>query len=186
MRCHSKTLYNPNTEHKTIQLWARSIYTKTQTTQEDKEYFTSTWRVPTCKQYAYTHSCDTVVLSAVSLVAKKASLFEVMNTSAVQAIYDHKMDRSIRFLRIAEEGPRVFRRSDLINMGYPTSEHKEEKMEDIYIVYRITPEKTKQEWAQYSWNINDITPQKERRHIANKTIKLTELIKRAGIKDFEL
>ena len=110
----------------------------------------------TCKQYAYTHSCDTVVLSAVSLVVKKASLFEVMNTSAVQAIYDHKMDRSIRFLRIAEEGSRVFRRSDLINMGYPTSEHKEGKMEDIYIVYRI------------------------------KTIMLTELIKRARIKDFEL
>lgn len=42
----------------------------------------------TCKLYAYTHSCDTVVLSAVNLVTQKASLFEVMNTGAVQAIYD--------------------------------------------------------------------------------------------------
>ena len=98
----------------------------------------------------------------------------------------YKMDRSIRFLRIAEEGPRVFHRSDLIKMGYPTSEHEEENMEDIYIVYRIAPEKTEPEWTQYSWNISDIIPQEGSKQLATKPIKLTELMKRARIKDFEL
>ena len=42
----------------------------------------------TCKQYAYTHSCDATVLSAVSIITKKPSLFEVIDTSEVQAIYE--------------------------------------------------------------------------------------------------
>lgn len=47
------------------------------------------FKEPTCKQYAYTYSNNAIVLSAVSMVAKKSSLFEVMNTNEVQSIYDN-------------------------------------------------------------------------------------------------
>lgn len=98
----------------------------------------------------------------------------------------HDKDRSIQFLRIADEGPRVFRGSDLINMGYPTSANVEEDKEDIYIVYRLEPEKTEPEWAQYSWNTSDIITQNGCQQAAPIPVKLTELMKKAGTADFQV
>lgn len=98
----------------------------------------------------------------------------------------HDKDRSIQFLRIADEGPRVFRGSDLINMGYPTSANVEEDKEDIYIVYRLEPEKTEPEWAQYSWNTSDIITQNSCQQAAPIPVKLTELMKKAETADFQV
>lgn len=98
----------------------------------------------------------------------------------------HDKDRSIQFLRIADEGPRVFRGSDLINMGYPTSANVEENKEDIYIVYRLEPEKTEPEWAQYSWNTSDIITQNGCQQVAPIPVKLTELMKKAETVDFQV
>lgn len=98
----------------------------------------------------------------------------------------HDKDRSIQFLRIADEGPRVFRGSDLINMGYPTSANVEEDKEDIYIVYRLEPEKTEPEWAQYSWNTSDIITQNGCQQAAPIPVKLTELMKKAETADFQV
>lgn len=98
----------------------------------------------------------------------------------------HDKDRSIQFLRIADEGPRVFRGSDLINMGYPTSANVEENKEDIYIVYRLEPEKTEPEWAQYSWNTSDIITRNGGQQAAPIPVKLTELMKKAETADFQV
>lgn len=98
----------------------------------------------------------------------------------------HDKDRSIQFLRIADEGPRVFRGSDLINMGYPTSANVEEDKEDIYIVYRLEPEKTEPEWAQYSWNTSDIITQNGCQQAAPIPVKLTELMKKAETADCQV
>ena len=49
----------------------------------------------------------------------------------------HAHGESIQFVRLADEGPRVFRRSDLLRMGYPPSDNEEKKKDEIYIVYRL-------------------------------------------------
>lgn len=71
-------------------------------------------------------------------------------------------------------------------MGYPTSANVEENKEDIYIVYRLEPEKTEPEWAQYSWNTSDIITQNGCQQVAPIPVKLTELMKKAGTADFQV
>lgn len=91
----------------------------------------------------------------------------------------HAHGNSLEFVRLADEGPRVFRRSDLLRMGYPPSEDEEKKKDDIYIVYRLEPERTEPEWAQYKWNISEVSSKKGNQRAVPEPVKLSDLIKKA-------
>ena len=88
----------------------------------------------------------------------------------------HAHGESIEFIKLADEGPRVFRRSDLLRMGYPPSDDEEKKKDDIYIVYRFNPEQTEPEWAQYKWKISDVTDMKGNQMAVPKPVKLSDLM----------
>jgi len=90
----------------------------------------------------------------------------------------HAHGESIGLVRLADEGPRVFRRSDLLRMGYPPSENEEKKKDDIYIVYRLESERTEPEWAQYKWNINEVSSNKGNRMAVPEPVKLSDLMKK--------
>ena len=90
----------------------------------------------------------------------------------------HTQGKSIGFVRLADEGPRVFRRSDLLRMGYPPSEDEEKKKDDIYIVYRLESERTESEWAQYEWNISDLTTNRGNQMAVPESVKLSDLMKK--------
>lgn len=91
----------------------------------------------------------------------------------------HTQGESVKFVRLADEGPRVFRRSDLLRLGYPQSENEEKKKDDIYIIYRLEPELTEPEWVQYKWNISEVSIKKGNQMAVPETIKLSELMLKA-------
>lgn len=91
----------------------------------------------------------------------------------------HAHGESIQFVRLADEGPRVFRRSDLLRMGYPPSDNEEKKKDDIYIVYRLEPNNTEPEWVQYHWQISEVTDNKGNRSAVPEPVKLSDLILKA-------
>lgn len=91
----------------------------------------------------------------------------------------HAHGESIQFVRLADEGPRVFRRSDLLRMGYPPSEDEEKKKDDIYIVYRLEPNNTEPEWLQYHWQISEVTDNKGNRSAVPEPVKLSDLMLKA-------
>ena len=91
----------------------------------------------------------------------------------------HAHGESIQFVRLADEGPRVFRRSDLLRMGYPPSENEEKKKDDIYIVYRLEPNNTEPEWLQYHWQISEVTDNKGNRSAVLEPVKLSDLMLKA-------
>ena len=88
----------------------------------------------------------------------------------------HAHGESIEFIKLSDEGPRVFRRSDLLRMGYPPSDDEEKKKDYIYIVYRLDTEKTEPEWAQYKWKISDVINMKGNQMAVPKLVKLSELM----------
>lgn len=88
----------------------------------------------------------------------------------------HAHGESIQFVRLADEGPRVFRRSDLLRMGYPPSDNEEKKKDDIYIVYRLEPNNTEPEWVQYHWQISEVTDNKGNRSAVPEPVKLSDLM----------
>ena len=90
----------------------------------------------------------------------------------------HSKGESIKFVKLADEGPRVFRRSDLLRMGYPPAMDEEKKKDEIYIVYRLEPDYTEQEWAQYKWKISDVTSKKGNLIAVPETVKLSDLMKK--------
>lgn len=91
----------------------------------------------------------------------------------------HAHGESIQFVRLSDEGPRVFRRSDLLKMGYPPSEDEEKKKDDIYIVYRLEPNNTESEWLQYHWKISELTDNKGNQSAVPEPIKLSDLMLKA-------
>lgn len=91
----------------------------------------------------------------------------------------HAHGESIQFVRLADEGPRVFRRSDLLRMGYPPSDNEEKKKDDIYIVYRLEPNNTEPEWVQYHWRISEVTDNKGNRSAVPEPVKLSDLMLKA-------
>lgn len=91
----------------------------------------------------------------------------------------HAHGESIQFVRLADEGPRVFRRSDLLRMGYPPSDNEEKKKDDIYIVYRLDPNNTEPEWVQYHWQISEVTDNKGNRSAVPEPVKLSDLMLKA-------
>ena len=91
----------------------------------------------------------------------------------------HAHGESIDFVRLADEGPRVFRRSDLLRMGYPPSENEDEKKDDIYIVYRLEPEHTENEWGQYKWKISEVSAKKGNQMAVPEPVKLSDLMLKA-------
>ena len=91
----------------------------------------------------------------------------------------HAHGESIQFVRLADEGPRVFRRSDLLRMGYPPSEDEEKKKDDIYIVYRLELYNTEPEWQQYHWQISEVTDNKGNRSSVPEPVKLSDLMLKA-------
>lgn len=90
----------------------------------------------------------------------------------------HAHGKSLELIRLADEGPRVFRRSDLLRMGYPPSEDEEKKKDDIYIVYRLEHERTEPEWAQYDWNISEVSSKKGNQRAVPEPVKLSDLMKK--------
>ncbi len=90
----------------------------------------------------------------------------------------HSKGESIKFVKLADEGPRVFRRSDLLRMGYPPATDEEKKKNDIYIVYRLEPDRTEPEWAQYKWKISDVTSKKGNLIAVPEAVKLSDLMKK--------
>ena len=110
---------------------------------------------------------------------QKGSVRLSRNLVSSRYILLHSHGESIEFVRLSEEGPRVFRRSDLIRLGYPPSKDEEKKKDDIYIVYRLEPESTEPEWAQYKWNINELSNKKGNQAAVPEPVKLSDLIKKA-------
>lgn len=90
----------------------------------------------------------------------------------------HNHGKSIEFVKLAEEGPRVFKRSELLRKDYPPSGDEEKKKDDIYIVYKLEPEKTEPDWAQYKWKISDLTENKGNQMATPDTVKLSYLMKK--------
>lgn len=88
----------------------------------------------------------------------------------------HAEGESIEFIKLADEGPRVFRRSDLLHVGYPTSDDEEKKKDDIYIVYRLDKEHTEPEWAQYKWKISDVSDKTGNQMAVPQSVKLSDLM----------
>lgn len=91
----------------------------------------------------------------------------------------HAHGESIQFVRLADEGPRVFRRSDLLRMDYPPSDNEEKKKDDIYIVYSLEPNNTEPEWVQYHWQISEVTDNKGNRSAVPEPVKLSDLMLKA-------
>ena len=91
----------------------------------------------------------------------------------------HTLGESVQFVRIADEGPRVFRRSDLLKMGYPPAKDEEKKKDDIYIVYRLEPDNTEPEWMQYEWKIGEVTDKKGNQIAVPEPVKLSDLMLKA-------
>ena len=91
----------------------------------------------------------------------------------------HAHGDSFQFVRLADEGPRVFRRSDLLRMGYPPSDNEEKKKDDIYIVYRLDPNNTEPEWVQYHWQISEVTDNKGNLSAVPEPVKLSDLMLKA-------
>lgn len=110
---------------------------------------------------------------------QKGSLRLSRNLVSSRYLLLHAHGESIKFVRLADEGPRVFRRSDLLRLGYPPSDDEEEKKDDIYIVYRLELERTEPEWAQYKWDINKVTNKKGNMIAVPEPLKLSDLIKKA-------
>lgn len=100
------------------------------------------------------------------------------NFVASRYILMHNHGKSIEFVRLSDDGPRVFRRSDLLKMGYPVSDDEEQKKDDIYIVYQLDIENTEQEWSQYKWDIKDLTIHKKNQMAVPEPIRLSEMMKK--------
>lgn len=104
------------------------------------------------------------------------------NLVSSRYILMHRNGASLDFIRLADEGPRVFRRSDLLKLGYPLSDNEEKKKDDIYIVFRLEPHHTEPEWEQYYWEMSEVTSNTGNRSAIPKQVKLSELMLKAHIK----
>lgn len=104
------------------------------------------------------------------------------NLVSSRYILTHRNGASLDFIRLADEGPRVFRRSDLLKLGYPLSDNEEKKKDDIYIVFRLEPHHTEPEWEQYYWEMSEVTSNTGNRSAIPKQVKLSELMLKAHIK----
>lgn len=103
------------------------------------------------------------------------------NLVSSRYILMHKNGESLDFIRLSDEGPRVFRRSDLLRLGYPLSDNEEKKKDDIYIVFKLEPKKTEAEWKQYYWKMSDIITTSGNLSAIPKSIKLSEIMLKAKI-----
>lgn len=110
---------------------------------------------------------------------QKGSVRLSRNLVSSRYLLMHAHGESIRFVRLADEGPRVFRRSDLLRLGYPPAEDEEKKKDDIYIVYRLEPDNTEPEWQQYHWRMNEVTDCRGNHSAVPQPIKLSELMLKA-------
>ena len=110
---------------------------------------------------------------------QKGSIRLSQNLVSSRYLLLHAHGESIQFVRLADEGPRVFRRSDLLRMGYPPSDNEEKKKDDIYIVYRLEPNNTEPEWVQYHWQISEVTDNKGNRSAVPEPVKLSDLMLKA-------
>ena len=110
---------------------------------------------------------------------QKGSIRLSQNLVSSRYLLLHAHGKSIQFVRLSDEGPRVFRRSDLLKMGYPPSEDEEKKKDDIYIVYRLDPDNTESEWQQYHWKISELMDNKGNQSAVPKPIILSDLMLKA-------
>ena len=110
---------------------------------------------------------------------QKGSIRLSQNLVSSRYLLLHAQGKSIQFVRLSDEGPRVFRRSDLLKMGYPPSEDEEKKKDDIYIVYRLDPDNTESEWQQYHWKISELMDNKGNQSAVPEPIKLSDLMLKA-------
>jgi hypothetical protein len=91
----------------------------------------------------------------------------------------HSHGESIDFIKLADEGPRVLGRSDLLNMGYPPSRDEDKKKDDLYIVYSLDPNRTEREWSQYRWHMSEVSDNRGNQVAIPEPIRLSTLIKKA-------
>ena len=110
---------------------------------------------------------------------QKGSIRLSQNLVSSRYLLLHAQGKSIQFVRLSDEGPRVFRRSDLLKMGYPPSEDEEKKKDDIYIVYRLDPDNTESEWQQYHWKISEVTENKGNLSAVPEPVRLSDLMLKA-------
>ena len=110
---------------------------------------------------------------------QKGSIRLSQNLVSSRYLLLHAHGKSIQFVRLSDEGPRVFRRSDLLKMGYPPSEDEEKKKDDIYIVYRLDPDNTESEWQQYHWKISEVTENKGNLSAVPEPVRLSDLMLKA-------
>lgn len=89
----------------------------------------------------------------------------------------HRNGKSEMFIRLSEEGPRVFKRSDLLQNGYPQDNNEAAKTNDIYLVFKLNIENTEEVWGQYQWNMSDVIGHKKRNIAIPEPILLSELLK---------
>ena len=109
---------------------------------------------------------------------QRGSLRLSRNLVSSRYILLHAHGESIQFVRLADEGPRVLRRSDLLRLGYPPSENEEKKKDEIYIVYRLEPKRTEPEWEQYKWDISELSMKRGNQIAIPEPVKLSDLMKK--------
>jgi hypothetical protein len=91
----------------------------------------------------------------------------------------HSKGKSIQFIKLSDEGPRVFKRSDLLKTGYPQSEDEDKKKDEIYIVYRLDLKGTEELWKYYHWDIGEVLNAKGNQMAVPHVVKLSNLMLKA-------
>lgn len=91
----------------------------------------------------------------------------------------HSKGKSIQFIKLSDEGPRVFKRSDLLKIGYPQSKDEDKKKDEIYIVYGLDLERTEELWKHYHWDIGEVLDAKGNQMAVPHVVKLSNLMLKA-------
>lgn len=99
---------------------------------------------------------------------------------SIRYILFHKEGESIRLVRIVDEEPRILRRPELLEKGYPQTTNEEYKNDYIYLIYQFREiDRDEPEWNQYYWQIQDLTENKGRQRALPDVVNLSELMKNA-------
>ena len=103
--------------------------------------------------------------------------------STIRYILLHSGGNSIKLVRLDEKRPHVFKRSELLEKGYPKStdeENKKDMNDRFYLVYHFREiDLTEPEWSKYCWKISDLTDKKGYHMADLDVVKLSELMQKA-------
>ena len=98
------------------------------------------------------------------------------NLTSAKYLLLHRRGKSELFLRLSDDGPRVFRRSDLLRLGYPPAGNEDKKKDDIYVVFKLDFDQTEEVFEKYHWTMKKVTANTHRQSPVPEAILLSELM----------